>query len=92
MKLEEVLPAFREGKKIRIKEWKEKGIYADRTNLVAEVLIAGHMLDETWEIVEEKPIYIHDFEPTTIWGLNSKQILELKEFYLKHKGKLPDEN
>jgi hypothetical protein len=84
-RLEDVLPAFRQGKKIK----RPNGLCFDLYSSFSPA--RSDLLADDWEIVEDKPVYLHGFEPITVWGLNSKQILELKEFYLKHKGELPNE-
>ena len=49
MRLEEVLPAFRAGKKIQRKDWK------DLSELERPSINNTNLLADDWEIVEEKP-------------------------------------
>lgn len=69
MKFEEVLPALREGKKIRLKEWKEIGyIYKPKneTELRTENYHAVNLswedfFNDNWEIVKEpKKVKLRD--------------------------------
>ena len=62
MKFEEVLPALREGKKIRRKSWKREecffviknGSLVDDHGYSAFFYLGGSLLEEDWEIVKEK--------------------------------------
>ena len=62
MKFEEVLPALREGKKIRRKSWKREecffviknGSLVDDHGYIASYYLNALLMEEDWEIVEEK--------------------------------------
>lgn len=64
MKFEEVWPAFREGKKIRTKNW-ENGFYIDLQLLSSDanlllfsaLLTPIDMLDEGWEVIIDENHY-----------------------------------
>jgi hypothetical protein len=62
MKFEEVLPALREGRKIRQKRWRpeefikydnKRGILSDEEGECTDLNVGSAMTSEDWEIVEE---------------------------------------
>jgi hypothetical protein len=58
MKLEEVMPALRAGKKIKLKEWTDLS-YIDNSiaSCVGSIQIS-YLFRDDWEIVEEKKCYL----------------------------------
>ena len=72
MKFEEVLPALREGKKIR----RRCGYYIKNNRIVDEFGVASDILQDDWEIVEEKnkKIKLRDLTPEQFktWRRRSK--------------------
>jgi hypothetical protein len=54
VKFEEVLPAFRKGRKIRRKGWHEKSVFD-----TASFIYSGDFLKEDWETVKEKVPHYH---------------------------------
>lgn len=95
MKFEEVLPAFREGKKIRRSLWpKDEYIYGENGNVFDERgdifdLILVIILCDDWEVVEEsEQTYDWDYIIKNkclcrFWDIDSEEILSYKFRYLK---------
>lgn len=81
MKLEEVLPAFREGKGIKRKGWKNyvmtSGNILVYDSAESSSLNFMHILEEDWEIETDKKQELID----KIWKFHEKGIEEEKELF-----------